>query len=156
MSSIIRWNPLRELNAMQNMMDRMINDNSWRGWMDAEGVGAHALSLNVHEDDKSYTVTTEMPGVKPENIHVQMHDGVLYIEGEIPETDHQKANAKTLLQERRYGKFSRYVRLPQIVDEGKVEANFENGVLTLTLPKTEQAQPKTIQVKVNSGNGNKN
>jgi HSP20 family protein len=140
---------MRELAAMQNMMDRMMND-SWRGW--AEDVGANSLSLDVHEDDKAYHVTTEMPGVKPENINVRMHDGVLFIEGEIKQEDNQKDGAKALLQERRYGKFSRYIRLPQQVDEGKVEASFDNGVLTLTLPKAEQAQSKTIQVKVNQGN----
>jgi HSP20 family protein len=149
MSSIIRWNPMRELAAMQSMMDRMMND-TWRGF--AEDVGANALSLDVHEDDKAYHVTTEMPGVKPENINVRMHDGVLFIEGEIRAEDNQKDGAKALLQERRYGKFSRYIRLPQQVDEGKVEANFDNGVLTLTLPKAEQVQPKTIQVKVSQNN----
>jgi HSP20 family protein len=149
MSSITRWNPMRELAAMQNMMDRMMSD-SWRGF--AEDVGANSLSLDVHEDDKAYHVTTEMPGVKPENINVRMHDGVLFIEGEIKQEDNQKDGAKALLQERRYGKFSRYIRLPQQVDEGKVEANFDNGVLNLMLPKAEQAQPRTIQVKVNQNN----
>jgi HSP20 family protein len=149
MSAIIRWNPMRELASMQRAMDRLF-DESFRNWppfFNDEQVGAHGLSLDIHENDQSYTVTTELPGVKAENINVKWQDGVLFIEAELPEETSKQENQKMLLQERRYGKFSRFVRLPQMVDPSKVEAAFEDGVLTLTLPKTEAAQPKLIPVK---------
>jgi HSP20 family protein len=149
MSAIIRWNPVREMAAMQNAMDRLFNENvrNWPSFASEDQIGSHALALDVHENDQSYTVVTELPGVKAENINVKWQDGVLLIQGELPEETIKQEGKKSLLQERRYGKFSRSVRLPQLVDSSKVEATFENGILTLTLPKAEEAQPRLIPVK---------
>ncbi|NWF70890.1 MAG: Hsp20/alpha crystallin family protein [Chloroflexi bacterium] len=142
--SIVRWNPIREMLAMQSALDRMFDDTR-RGL----GEAGSALALDVHEDDKVFTVVTSLPGVKPENINVSLHEDVLTITGEIPAQTRE--NARTLMQERVYGKFTRSLRLPQAVNSGAVEAVFDNGVLTLTLPKTEEAQPKQIPVKVGNG-----
>lgn len=141
--SIVRWNPIREMLAMQTALDRMFEDTR-RG-----GFEGNALALDVHEDDKTYTVVTSLPGVKPENINVSIQDGVLTITGEIPAQTTE--NTRTLMQERTYGKFTRSIRLPMMVNNNKVEASFDNGVLTLTLPKAEEAQPKQIAVKVGNG-----
>jgi HSP20 family protein len=142
--AIVRWNPVREMLAMQTALDRMFEDTR-RGGFD----GGNGLALDVHEDDKTYTVVTSLPGVKPENINVNLHDGVLTITGEIPEETRE--NTQTLMRERSYGKFTRSIRLPMAVDSNKVEAAFDNGVLTLSLPKTEAAQPKQIPVRVGNG-----
>jgi HSP20 family protein len=107
----------------------------------------------MHEDDNNYIVTTEMPGVKPENIQVRVENDMLSIEGEIPEEVTEEKDERVIMKERRYGKFSRRVRLPQAVDADKVEAAYQDGVLRLTLPKAEAAQPKRIPVK--TGNGKK-
>src|SRR6185295_1261015 len=139
------WNPIREMLAMQTALDRMFDDTR-RGGFDS----GSALALDVHEDDQNYHVVTSLPGVKPDNINVSLHDGVLTITGEIPEETRE--NTQTLMRERSYGKFSRSIRLPMAVDSNKVEASFDNGVLTLTLPKTEEAQPKQIPVRVGNGN----
>lgn len=151
--SMIRWNPLREMAAMQSMMDRMFND-TWRnmGWNESE-MGAFNLPLDVHETDNEYTVKTDLPGVSADNIHVKFQDGMLLIEAELPEQTVQKEGERSLLKERRYGKFSRSVRLPQQVNVNNVEASFQDGVLTLTLPKAEEVQPRLIPVK--TGNGKK-
>lgn len=151
--SMIRWNPLREMAAMQSVMDRMFNE-TWRnmGWNESE-MGAFNLPLDVHETDTEYTVTTDLPGVNADNIHVKFQDGTLLIEAELPEQTVQKDGERSLLKERRYGKFSRSVRLPQQVNAGNVEAAFQDGVLTLTLPKAEEVQPRLIPVK--AGNGKK-
>ncbi|NWG17215.1 MAG: Hsp20/alpha crystallin family protein [Chloroflexi bacterium] len=149
MSTIVRWNPLREMAAMQNMMDRMFNEtlrSLGPGWGET-GVGAFSLALDIHETDGDYTVTTDLPGVTAEHINVKFQDGVLLIEAEIPEQTVQKEGQRVLMQERRYGKFSRSIRLPQPVNVAKVEASFQDGVLTLTLPKAEEAQPRLIPVK---------
>ncbi len=148
MANIVRWNPVREMDAMQNAMDRLF-DETWRNWQpfySAES-GANALALDVHENDNSYVVTTALPGVQPENVNIKLHNDLLTIEGEIPQQTTE--NARSLMQERFYGRFSRTIRLPQPVNRDAVEAVFENGVLTLTLPKSPEAQPKTIPVKVN-------
>ena len=144
--SVVRWNPVREMLAMQTALDRMFEDTR-RG-----GFEGNALALDVHEDDKNYHVVTSLPGVKPDNINVSLHEGVLTITGEIPEETRE--NTQTLMRERTYGKFTRSIRLPVAVDSNKVEAAFDNGVLTLTLPKTEEAQPKQIPVRVGNGKGN--
>lgn len=154
MANIIRWNPLREMAAMQNAMDRLF-DETWRNWPSYFGetaTGANTLALDVHENDNQYIVTTTLPGVQAENVNVKLHNDLLTIEGEIPQ--HTVENARSLLQERVYGRFSRTLRLPQPVNRDAVEANFENGVLTLTLTKAEEAQPRQIPVKV-QGNGQK-
>lgn len=147
MANIIRWNPLREMAAMQNAMDRLF-DETWRTWQPVYGeTGANALALDVHENDNAYIVTTALPGVQAENVNVKLHNDLLTIEGEIPQ--HEVENAHSLMQERVYGRFSRTLRLPQPVNRDAVEANFENGILTLTLPKSEEAQPRQIEVKTN-------
>ena len=147
MSNITRWNPIREMASMQQALDRMFDD-TWRGWSTTdEGTMSGNLALDMHEDDKSYTVTTALPGVDAEHINVRVHNDMLTIEGEIPEHEVEKDGKRSLLKERYYGRFSRSIRLPQPINRDQVEAAFDNGVLTLTLPKSPEAQPKQITVK---------
>jgi HSP20 family protein len=87
-----------------------------------------------------------LPGVKPEDIQVSVTNGVLTIRGEVKEEKEEKEKTYHL-RERRYGSFSRSVSLPNDVSADKADADFENGVLTLTLPKAEEAKAKTITVK---------
>ena len=152
MANIIRWNPFREMAAMQSAMDRLFEEN-WRPFFEEGQLGLHSLALDMYEDDNNYVVTTEMPGVKPENIQVRVENDMLSIEGEIPEEVMEQKDERVIMKERRYGKFSRRVRLPQTVDANKVEAAYQDGVLRLTLPKSEAAQPRRIPVK--TGNGKK-
>jgi len=142
MTTLIRWNPLREMVAMQNALDRAYTD-AWRGARNSADVGA--LALDVHDTDSAYIISAALPGVNADAINISLHDGVLTISGEIPQFTQE--NSRTLLLERVYGKFQRSIRLPQAVDSSKVEATVENGVLTLTLPKTPEAQPRMIPVK---------
>jgi HSP20 family protein len=136
------------MSAMQRLMDRMFED--WRPYVNEEGgsTSARALALDVQEDQKAYTVMTEMPGVQPENIQVRHEGDYLIIEGESrQETSGDGNGKKSLIQERHYGRFSRRLRLPQDINFDAAEANYENGVLTLTLPKMEPVQPKMIPIK---------
>jgi HSP20 family protein len=147
MSNIIRWNPIREMAAMQNMIDRVFED-TWRAARPT--VAGNALPLDVYESDQGYIVFAALPGVSADAIQVSIDDDVLTISGEVPQPAfEEKDNTRVLLFERSYGKFSRSVRLGVPVDVEKVEAAYENGVLKLTLPKTAQAQPKTIPVRAN-------
>jgi len=148
--SIMRWNPFRDLAARRSAMDRFFGDD-WRSFMENMTFDEKALAVDVHEDDHAYTVTTELPGVEANNIHVNLEGDYLVIEGEIPEQKVKtKEDQRTLVQERRYGKLSRTIRLPQPVDSSKTEATYENGVLTLTLPKTATAKATAIPIKVGS------
>ena len=159
-NEMTRWNPFREMATMQNAFDRFFEDwqpfgNDWRP-MFGEAVKGNLLAIDAHEDDKQYTVTTELAGVKAENINVRQDGEYLLIEADIPEetTETQDDNKRWLVRERRSGHFSRRIRLPQNVDFARAEAQYHDGVLTLTLPKSEIAQPRQIPVK--SGNGNSN
>jgi HSP20 family protein len=148
-SNMTRWNPFREMAAMQNALDRMFDD-SWRTWGGTdEGGMSGSLALDVHEDDSNYIITTALPGVDADNINIRLHNDMLTIEGEIPERTTQREGQRSLLKERYYGRFSRTIRLPQSISRDNVEAAFDNGVLTLTLPKSPESQPRTIQVKSN-------
>jgi HSP20 family protein len=149
MSSLIRWNPFREMAAMQNAMDRIFDD-TWRSWPTISGMNLNTLAFDLHETDNAYTVTTALPGVKPENINVKMQDGVLTVSGELPQPE-QTEGTRLLMQERVWGHFSRSISLPQSVKGDEVEATYEDGVLTLTLPKAPEAQPKLIAIKSKDG-----
>jgi HSP20 family protein len=142
-----RFNPMREMQAMQTMMDRFFED--WRPFMDDTRMTANALALDVHEDDKSYLITTELPGLKPEDIHVRQEGDYLVIEGETRDESETEGTEgrRALIKERRYGHYSRRIRLPQDIDFDKADAAYQDGVLKLTLPKSEVRQPRTIPIR---------
>ncbi|HEX2621747.1 MAG TPA: Hsp20/alpha crystallin family protein [Phototrophicaceae bacterium] len=156
MANIIRWNPVREMAAMQSLMDRMFDD-TWRSVRPFAEVEGSTLALDVHEDKETYVVTTSLPGVSADNIQINLHDDILTIEAEIPQKKVEQEGTRALVQERVYGKYSRQIRLPQAVNSDKVEAQYEDGVLTLTLPKADHVLPRSIPVKrLNNGSANNN
>lgn len=149
MTTVVRWNPIREMAAMQGAFDRMFDENRRSG---RTNVNAGSLALDVHETDAAYVIHAVVPGITADAISISLHDGVLTIAGEVPQFTLE--NSKALLIERTYGKFQRSIRLPQEVDANAVEAQVENGVLTLSLPKTPEAQPRTIPVKAGNSFSN--
>lgn len=155
-NNIVRWNPFREMANMQSAMDRIFED-AWRGnWpTNTYWTGFDTPALDINETDAAYEVSVPLPGVNPDDINVKMQNGVLTISGELPQPKVEE-NRKVVVQERYYGKFSRSVSLPQSVDSNKVEATYDNGVLSLTLPKLPEAQPKQIAIKVNKQLASKN
>jgi HSP20 family protein len=146
MARLVRWSPFREMVDMQRRLDRIF-DQMGQGESESDWTEAgNWLALDVHESGDAYTVETDLPGVNPEDINVSLQDNVLTISAESKrETKHEGDN--NLISERRYGSFHRTLRLPNTVDADRVEANFENGVLRLTMPKSEAAKPRQIQVK---------
>jgi HSP20 family protein len=147
MSTIVRWNPFREMAAMQSTLDRLF-DESWRTtWPEFTG---NTLAFDVYDSDNAYTAIAALPGLSADQINVKLHDGSLTISAELPQPQAPE-NARPLLQERTFGKFSRTISLPQRVNADQVEAVYENGILTLTLPKVPEVQPKQIAVKSHNG-----
>lgn len=103
-------------------------------------------STNVAETEEHFEVTVELPGLKPEDVHVEFKNGELWITGERKEESEEKG--KTFHRvERRYGEFRRVIPLPATIDEEAVNAEFTDGVLKVTVPKTEEAKPRHIEVK---------
>ncbi len=145
--SLIRYiNP--ELNNVSNLRDHFgrLFDIAFPT-RSAESLSDWTPALDAHEDKDKYTVTLEVPGLKKDDIHVSVHDGVLTVSGE-------RKNEKSVKEgtvhrtERFYGKFSRSVSLPAAVSSDKVNAVYKDGVLTVEIPKAEEAKPKTVEVKV--------
>jgi HSP20 family protein len=147
MTTLVRWDPFRDMTALRNMMDRLVDEPVFENaalWQ--RSGGDYALALDLLEDDDAYTVKASVPGVDPGDLDVSLADNVLTIKGETHD-ENDVEEKQYHLHERRYGSFSRSVTLPVTVDADNVEATHENGVLTLRLPKSEAVKPKKIAVK---------
>ncbi len=105
-------------------------------------------AVDVSEDENGYLVRAELPGVKKEDIDVTLEGGVLTISAETKSESEEKDGGRVIRQERRYGKYSRSLRLGTQIDESKVKANYKDGILELALPKSEAVKPKRIAVDV--------
>ncbi len=110
------------------------------------GTAVFFPALEISEDEKNFIVSVELPGVKEDDIDVRIKDNMLIISGE-KKQEEAKEGQTFYLVERRYGKFERVINLPTNVDVDNVEAKFENGILTLTLPKKPKDEGKKIQIK---------
>lgn len=143
---MIRWEPFREMMSLRNAMDRLFEDSfirPWRFWPDLE---RGELPLDMYQTANDVVVKAALPGVKPEEVDISITGDTLTIKGEHKEEQEIKQE-DYFYKEHRYGGFSRSVTIPVQVQSDKAEATFENGVLTLTLPKAEEAKPKQIKVK---------
>ncbi len=109
----------------------------------AQENNAYALPVDIRDEGESFTLTAVVPGLKAEDLNIQVLDDVLRIEGE-----YQTSDGEHLLRELPAGKFVRTLRLPSELDPNKAEARIKDGILTLSLPKAESAKPKTIKVAV--------
>jgi HSP20 family protein len=147
MSTVIRWNPLREMAALQNTMNRLFDTNWPTMWSDVDSV--FMLPIDVYEADGAYTVVANIPGVTQDNINITLNRNVLILNVNVPEFTPQEGQ-RSLITERTHGQFTRQITLPRPVNNDQVEAVYENGVLTLTLPVAPEAQPKRITVKTNT------
>jgi HSP20 family protein len=126
------------LSNLQDELDRLFESPS-KGW---------APALDIHEDKDSFVVRTELPGLKREDIEVSLHDGALIISGE-RKVEKVAEDVEVHRQERYFGKFQRALTLPTPVAADKIKAQYKDGILTVTLPKVEEAKPKQIDISVN-------
>jgi HSP20 family protein len=151
MANVVRWNPMREAAELMNEFDRVLEYPLLRQrWgmplRTNEVVGSWNLPLDVAEKGDVFTVKASLPGISPDDLNVTLEDNVLTIQGETKQDETIEENSYHI-RERRYGSFSRSVRFPVPVEGDKVEAEYENGVLTLSIPKAEAVKPKRIAVK---------
>lgn len=145
MAELIRWEPFRETRRLHDMLDRAMDRSLLDNWFLDGGSTGH-LALDLFQTDDELVVKANIPGLKPEDIDISVSGDTLTIQGEInQETDSD--NAQYMLRERRYASFARSVTLPSTVEAEHAKAEFEHGVLTLTLPKAEEVKPKRISVK---------
>jgi HSP20 family protein len=145
MTKITRWEPFREMRRMHDMLDQLM-DRSWGDYPGSAGERFGFLPLDVYQTEENVVVKASAPGLKSDDLNISITGDTLTIQGETSEEKEEKG-AQYYLKERRASSFSRSIALPTMVKAEEAVAEFENGVLTLTLPKVEEVKPKTITVK---------
>ena len=145
MASITRWDPFRDLLNLQGEMTRLFG----RAYGSEEAEGARtswAPPIDIYETPEAYRVVAELPGFTPDEVDVTVNEGTLTIKGE--RKFYNEVNEENFHRiERRFGAFQRLVSLPQQVESEKVEAGFDKGVLTVSIPKAERAKPRRVEIK---------
>lgn len=145
MSSLIRWEPMREMMTLREAMDRLF-DEAFSRPISLSGF-APMPAIDMYQTDDEIVVRASLPGLKPEDVQLSVTNGMLVLRGEFKEKE-EKKDATWHIREHRYGSFERAIALPVDVETEKARAEFENGILTIVLPKAEAVKPKTISIKV--------
>ena len=143
------WDPFGELSTLQERMNSLFEESLPTTRKEEElNLGTFYPAVDIHEGDKEITLKAELPGIKKEDVHIDVTDGVITLRGERKlEKEDKKENYHRI--ERSYGSFHRSFTLPSTVDVEKIKAKYKDGILEATLPKTEEAKPKSIPVEVN-------
>ena len=157
--TLIKWNPVRDVTAwhpvsdlasefmnMQREIDRMF-DRFSGGTLDDGITSTWLPAVDIIENENDYLVKVELPGVDKNGVKITINDDVLTIRGE-KKQEREKKDDNYHRVERSYGSFQRSFTLPSSVQSEKIEASYDNGILTVMLPKAEEAKPKEIEVKV--------
>lgn len=147
MARLVRWEPFRDLMSLREAMDRLFEESFVRPrevW--PAPFGAETLAVDMYETPDEVVITTALPGVDPEDVDVSVIGDTMTIKGQCKAEEEVKEE-NYIRRERRYGSFSRTLRLPTSVVAGKATADFSKGVLTLRLPKVEEVKAKRIAIK---------
>ena len=145
--TLATWPRFGRLTDLRDEIDRLFD-----GTLAEFAQGSNLLSgwtpaFDVYEDKDNFTVVAELPGMKKENIEVSLHDGSLSVSGE-RKSESKRDDTEVYRTERFFGRFQRTISLPTAVAADKIKAQYKDGILTVTLPKTEEAKPKQIDVAV--------
>src|SRR5262249_5822238 len=138
------WSPFDQLSTLRSEINRLFEEPFSGLARASEFFDVWSPALDVYEDKDNLIVKAELPGLKKDEIDISIHEGALHISGERKQESEHKGG-ETYRSERFYGRFHRTVGLPKPVDAGKVNATYKDGVLTVTLPKSEEAKPKQIE-----------
>src|SRR5215467_7236031 len=144
--AISRWDPFRDLNVLQDRMNRLFND-AGRGWRTDEPAATTTWSpaVDIFETENEIVVKAEVPGVDRKDISLNLESNVLTLKGERKfEKETKEENYHRI--ERAYGGFSRAFSIPATVDEEKIRADYQDGILRIALPKKKQVRPKQIRI----------
>lgn len=148
MSAIIKWNPFRELDAFQNRFTTMLGRSLVSGnGEESLGMTEWSPLVDITEDEKQYLIKAELPEVKKEDVKVTVQDGTLHISGE-KRFEKEAKGKKYHRIERAYGSFDRIFVIPEGANAEAVKAEFHDGLLEVSLPKSDHPKSKTLEVKV--------
>ena len=145
MSNLIRWEPAREMMTLREAMDRLFDDAFTRP-LSLAGNTWSVPAVDMFQTDNEVVVKAALPGIKAEEVQINVTGEVLTIKGEVKQKEEAKEKAYHI-REQRWGAFERALVLPTDVVADKAKADFENGILTITLPKAEEVKPKSITIK---------
>ena len=150
MTVLTRFEPFRELSTLQDRLNRLFRESyNGEGREESLTTTSFAPAVDVYEDEHQVTLKIEVPGIDEKDIDVRVENNTLTVHGERKiEKEEKEENYRRV--ERHYGTFTRTFNLPQTVDSEKVSANYDKGVLKITLPKKAEAKPKQIKVNVGS------
>ena len=144
MSNLIRWEPAREMMTLREAMDRLFDDAFTRPLSLRDGWTVPAIDM--YQTDDEVVVKAALPGIKADEVQINITGEVLTLKGEVRHEEDKKEKAWHI-HEQRWGSFERSLVLPTEVVADKTKAEFENGILTITLPKAEEVKPKVINIK---------
>ncbi len=144
MSNLTRWEPMREMMTLREAMDHLFDDAFTRP-VSQRGVSA-VPAIDLYQTADEVVVKAALPGLKADDVQITITADILTLRGEFKQ-ENDKKEATYHVREQRYGSFERIVMLPVDVQTEKANADFENGILTITLPKAEGIKPKTISIK---------
>jgi HSP20 family protein len=146
--NIVRYDPFRELRSLQDEMNRLFSSSFSRGGTNDEQMwsGSWTPSVDISENKEQIVLEAELPGMKPEDVEISIENNVLTLRGE-RKFEKKEDNENLHRVERSYGVFTRSFTLPLTVNAENATAEFENGVLRLTLAKKEEAKPRRIEIK---------
>ncbi len=149
--SISRWDPWRDMMSLRDAMDRLIAE-SFVPMRGEKAMTAAPLSVDVAEQGDNFVVTAPVPGVAPDDVEITVLGDTLRIRGERRESKEQTDDGnRWIVREQQYGMFDRTVRLPSSVKPEAAKAEFKDGVLTIILPKSEEAKERRIPVSAGTG-----
>jgi HSP20 family protein len=148
MSNLIRWEPAREMMTLREAMDRLFDDAFTRplGFGNGHSNAWSVPAVDMYQTDNEVVVKASLPGIKADEVQINVTGEVLTIKGETSQKDETNEKAWHI-REQRWGMFERSIALPTPVVADKAKADFENGIVTITLPKAEEAKPKSITIK---------
>ncbi|NLT52345.1 MAG: Hsp20/alpha crystallin family protein [Ignavibacteria bacterium] len=152
--TLVKWNPARELLSLEKEFSKMFSEmeskfgfNSGKQDTEAYENAVWCPLTDITENKDNYELNLDLPGVEKENVKISYTDGQLSISGERRQ-DKEEKDAQYHRVERTYGKFYRSFALPKLVVAEKINAEFKNGSLNITIPKAEEAKPKELEIKV--------
>jgi HSP20 family protein len=146
MSNLTRWEPVREMMTLREAMDRLFDDAFTRPLSVRDGWSMASPAIDMYQTDNDVVVKASIPGIKAEEVQINITGDILTLKGEArQEEDRQERSWH--LREQRFGSFERSIVLPTDVKSDQAEAVFENGILTITLPKADEVKPRTINIK---------
>jgi HSP20 family protein len=146
MSNLTRWEPAREMMTLREAMDRLFDDAFTRPLSIRDGWSMATPAIDMYQTDNDVVVKASLPGIKAEEVQINVTGDILTLKGEVKQAD-EREDRSWHIREQRFGSFERSIVLPTDVKSDKAEAVFENGILTVTLPKADEVKPKTINIK---------